>query len=137
MWDVLNLTCERYVDSPSREAAEELLSALLRRNELLKPVAAWLGAQSLRELSAACVCQLFATVPRLTRYSGYFGVLCWVCVLLATTHEPASVSDAFARLVDVLLDPATPARPSVRRGAVVRARRVLRNVRVVPSVPPL
>ncbi|KAI8978208.1 ARM repeat-containing protein [Trametes punicea] len=142
MFKLLTSTYPRYVDSESREAVEEVGIALVRRDELrgtpqgesnetklgvTEQVLGWMshevGQISKRSSSHAA--------------ADMFVLLSWSCGLYVACLDsnpdfPKSRSwqallGVMASLIDMLLDPATRAKKSLQKSALVRTRRALRH----------
>jgi hypothetical protein len=89
-------------------------------------------------LSSCSQSLLFTIVFSSHAPTDFFSLLCWCCGLYTVViHYPSissssppwtSLTAIMTTLLDLLLQPSTRAKPSVRKSAVVRTRRALRSV---------
>ncbi|KAH9976102.1 ARM repeat-containing protein [Lactifluus volemus] len=137
MLDVFELLIEtypRYVDSASREAVEAIGKELVHRDETREE------RRGVREEILGRIASEVSRVangPNSNAPADLFSLLSWCCTLYAvlvchSTTFSASASwtslvTSMATLLDLLLQPSIHARTSLRKGAVVRARRALRS----------
>ncbi|EKM53603.1 uncharacterized protein PHACADRAFT_125439 [Phanerochaete carnosa HHB-10118-sp] len=142
IFQLLTLTYSRYVDAPSREAVETVGVELVRRDELRGTPE---GEQDAERMGVAeqIVGWLAQEVDRMAkRPSAYppadmLVLLSWCAGIysVCVEHNPHFTSSvpwsplvgSMATLLDLILDKANRAKPSVQKGALVRARRALRS----------
>ncbi|EMD33195.1 hypothetical protein CERSUDRAFT_142825 [Gelatoporia subvermispora B] len=150
VFKLLTQTYPRYVDAASREAVEAVGSELVRRDELrglpegepnenrlgvLDQIVGWLAHEVRR----------IAQRPSSYASSDMFVLLSWTCGLYVTcvkTNPQLESTPAWepligvmATLVDLLLNEASRAKPSVQKSTMVRTRRALRaSPEKIPAV---
>ncbi|KZV97501.1 ARM repeat-containing protein [Exidia glandulosa HHB12029] len=112
---VLTLTYQRYIDYPSRNAVERVVKALYDSQTEASPrIAQWILKEAERIVAAAGS----------TAASNQYALLGWACTIFSENVVHVA---ALAILLDALLDESREAKANIRRSAVVRARRVVRN----------
>ncbi|KAG8904625.1 translational activator of GCN4 [Tulasnella sp. 403] len=143
LFDVLTLTYARYVDGPSREAAIDVLEAMLKRDEypgdgaarkeVVNGILGWLNVEVLRVAAST------------SASNNIFALLTWCCAFYSAQakNDPAFSETAewptliglLAMLLDAILDEASPGRKSLRKAALVHSRRAFRsNPDLLPKV---
>ncbi|KAI0657693.1 ARM repeat-containing protein [Cubamyces menziesii] len=142
IFQLLTSTYPRYVDSESREAVEEVGIALVRRDEL-RGTPQGEPSESKLGVTEQVLGWMSHEVGQIAKRSSshmaadMFVLLSWCCGLYAACLDsnpdfPQSrawqvLLGCMASLVDMLLDPATRAKKSLQKSALVRTRRALRH----------
>ncbi|KAI0262196.1 ARM repeat-containing protein [Gloeopeniophorella convolvens] len=131
---LLTETYPKYVDSASREAVEAVGKELVERDE---------AREEKQGVAEQILGWIAHEVGRITKRSSshaptsLFVLFSWCCSLYAvvTTRSSTFTSSppwtslvvSIASLMDLLLQPSTHAKPSVKKSVVIRARRALRS----------
>ncbi|KAI0628364.1 ARM repeat-containing protein [Trametes polyzona] len=142
IFKLLTSTYPRYVDSESREAVEEVGVALVRRDEL-RGTPQGEPNESKFGVTEQVLGWMSHEVGRIAKKSSsyaaadMFVLLSWCCglyVACLNSNPDFTTSLAWqvllgvmASLVEMLLDPATRAKKSLQKSALVRTRRALRH----------
>ncbi|KAH0828924.1 armadillo-type protein [Lanmaoa asiatica] len=137
VFELLTATYPRYIDTPSRDAAEQIGMRLVQKDEsirnapklgVLDHVLGWLANE---------VAHISKPAPSSYAAADIFVLLNWSCGLYTTCVSDSpdfSSSDAWrvltgvlATLLDLQLNPSTRSKHTMQKSALVRTRRALRS----------
>ncbi|GJE94641.1 ARM repeat-containing protein [Phanerochaete sordida] len=150
IFQLLTLTYSRYVDAPSREAVEAVGVELVRRDELrgtpegepddermgvAEQIVGWLSQEIDRMAKRPNAYPPADMLVLLSWCTGIYSVCAEHNPHFASSVTWGPLLGSVATLLDLILDKANRAKPTVQKGALVRARRALRsNPRNIPGV---
>lgn len=127
---LLILTYPRYIDQPSRDSVEQVIKELVKPEcGILDQVVEWVRSEAggISEKGAS----------RSAAAGNCFVLIKWCCCIYTVTaksssrttdsKEQKSLIEAIALLLNSLLDESSPAKPTLRKNAVVCTRRAFRS----------
>ncbi|KAI0035599.1 ARM repeat-containing protein [Vararia minispora EC-137] len=134
IFKLLTLTYPRYVDSASRDGVEAVGVELVRRDEArgdkigaTEQIIGWIVTEAARMAKMPGSHAPANILVLLSWCSGLYTVVIRCNSAFVGSHPYKQLSTAMAVLLDLILNPASHAKPSLQRSALTRVRRALRS----------